>query len=431
MIYNSLNHLSKSETFKGAVLKGIASDKGLYFPSKIKPFTKKIITNLGKLSIHDIAFESIKQFVGTSIPTNKLKSIIEETLSFDFPLIEIEENIFSLELFHGPTLAFKDVGARFMALCMGFFNENSTDKITVLVATSGDTGGAVAKGFYNIPGIDVIILYPKGKVSLVQEKQMTTLGKNITSLEIEGVFDDCQEMVKKAFIDPQINKKIRLTSANSINIARWLPQMFYYFAGYQKVSKHKLPVNFSVPSGNFGNLCAGLIAQKIGLPVNHFLACTNLNNAVPRYLKSGVYDPKNTIQTISNAMDVGNPSNFIRVQKVFNNDIHKLKKLIKGYSFNDNETKKCIKNIYKKNKYILDPHGAIGYLGLKKYTEKYPNQIGIFMETAHPCKFAEIVEKTINKKVDIPRKLNKTLKGEKKSIQISDYTQFKEYLLKS
>ena len=431
MIYNSLNHLSKSETFKEAVLKGIASDKGLYFPSKIKPFTKKIISNLGKLSIHDIAFESIKQFVGTSIPSNKLKSIIEETLSFDFPLIEIEENIFSLELFHGPTLAFKDVGARFMALCMGFFNENSTEKITVLVATSGDTGGAVAKGFYNIPGIDVIILYPKGKVSLVQEKQMTTLGKNITSLEIEGVFDDCQDMVKKAFIDPQINKKIRLTSANSINIARWLPQMFYYFAGYQKVSKHKLPVNFSVPSGNFGNLCAGLIAQKIGLPVNQFLACTNVNNAVPRYLKSGVYDPKTTIQTISNAMDVGNPSNFIRVQKVFNNDIHKLKKLIKGYSFNDNETKKCIKNIYKKNKYILDPHGAIGYLGLKKYTEKYPNQIGIFMETAHPCKFAEIVEKTINKKVDIPRKLNKTLKGEKKSIQISDYTQFKEYLLKS
>ena len=429
MLYNSLNNLSKSESFKEAVIKGIAPDKGLYYPNEIKSLSKKIIKNLDKYSIHNIAFEAIYQFVGNTIPEKKLKSIIEETLNFDFPLIEVDENIFSLELFHGPTLAFKDVGARFMARCLGYFNENSKEKITVLVATSGDTGGAVADGFYNVPGVEVIILYPKGKVSEIQEKQMTTLGKNIISLEVEGVFDDCQDMVKKAFIDTQINEKIRLTSANSINIARWLPQMFYYFAGYQKASKFNLPINFSVPSGNFGNICAGLIAQKLGLPINHFIACTNLNNVIPRYLDSGIYTPKPTIQTISNAMDVGNPSNFIRVQKIFNNDIHKLKKNVTGYSFNDNETKKCIKNIYKRTKYILDPHGAIGYLGLKKYFKKNPNQIGIFMETAHPCKFAEIVEKTINEKVDIPKKLNKTLKGVKNSIKISDYSQLKEYLL--
>ena len=431
MLYSSLNYLSKSESFKEAVIKGIAPDKGLYYPHEIKPLSKVIIKNLNNLSIHDIAYESIKQFIGDSIPKNKLKSIIQETLNFDFPLIKVDENNFSLELFHGPTLAFKDVGARFMARCLGFFNENSKEKITVLVATSGDTGGAVADGFYNVPGVKVVILYPKGKVSAIQEKQMTTLGGNITALEVEGVFDDCQDMVKKAFVDTQINKKIRLTSANSINVARWLPQMFYYFAGYQKASKYKLPVNFSVPSGNFGNLCAGLIAQKLGLPINHFLACTNINDSVPRYLKSGIYDPNPSVQTISNAMDVGNPSNFIRVQKVFNNDIHKLKKQVSGYSFNDNETKKCIKNIYKNNKYILDPHGAIGYLGLKKFSKTNPNQIGIFLGTAHPCKFSEVVEKTIKQKIEMPKKLSKILEGEKKSIKIADYSQLKEYLLEN
>ena len=429
MFYKSLNYLSKSESFKEATIKGIASDKGLYYPDEIKPLPKQFFQNLNKLSIQEIAFSAINQFVGNTIPEKKLKLIIEETLSFDFPLIKIEENIFSLELFHGPTLAFKDVGARFMAQCLGYFNEKSKEKITVLVATSGDTGGAVADGFYNIPGIEVVILYPKGKVSEIQEKQMTTLGGNITSLEVEGVFDDCQDMVKKAFIDTEINEKIRLTSANSINIARWLPQMFYYFAGYQKASDFNLPINFSVPSGNYGNICAGLIAQKLGLPINHFLACTNLNDVVPRYLDSGIYNPKPTIQTISNAMDVGNPSNFIRVQKIFNNDMQKLKKNITGYSFNDSETKKCIKNIHKKTKYILDPHGAIGYLGLKKYYKKNPNQIGIFMGTAHPCKFAEVVEKAINEEIVIPKRLNKTLKGIKNSIKILDYNQLKEYLL--
>ncbi|MDG2371227.1 MAG: threonine synthase [Flavobacteriaceae bacterium] len=430
MLYKSLNYLSKSESFKEAVIKGIAQDNGLYYPEKIKPFSKKLIRNLNKLSLHNIAFKAIKQFIGNAIPEKKLKTIIEETLNFDFPLIQIEENIFSLELFHGPTLAFKDVGARFMARCLEYFNKNSNEKITVLVATSGDTGGAVADGFYNVSGVEVIILYPKGKVSVIQEKQMTTLGKNIIPLEVEGVFDDCQDMVKRAFLDMQINEKRKLTSANSINIARWLPQMFYYFAGYIKASKFNLPINFSVPSGNFGNLYAGLITQKLGLPINHFLACTNLNNVVPRYLDSGIYMPNDTIKTISNAMDVGNPSNFIRVQKVFNNDIAKLKKNISGYSFNDNETKKCIKNVYNKSNYILDPHGAIGYLGLKEYSITNPNQIGIFMETAHPCKFSNVVEKCINQKLDIPKKLIKTLKGDKYSLKISDYRQLKDYLLK-
>ena len=431
MLFNSLNHLSKSESFENAVIKGIASDKGLYFPEKIEPLSNKIINNLDNLCLHDIAYESINQFIGNTIPEKILKNIVHETLNFDFPLIEIDENIFSLELFHGPTLAFKDVGARFMARCLGYFNENSSEKITVLVATSGDTGGAVADGFYDIPNIEVVILYPKGRVSKIQEKQMTTLGKNIISCEVEGTFDDCQKMVKNAFIDIEINKKIRLTSANSINVARWLPQMFYYFAGYKKLIKYKVPVNFSVPSGNFGNLCAGLISQKLGLPIKHFLACTNLNNAVPVYLDSGIYNPKPTIQTISNAMDVGDPSNFVRIRKIFNNDIHKLKKNITGYSFNDNETLKCIKNIHKKNNYILDPHGAIGYLGLKQYLKTNTNQIGVFLETAHPSKFSEVVEKVINKKVDVPKKLTQTLNGQKKSIQILNYNHFKEFLLEN
>ena len=431
MLFNSLNHLSKPESFENAVIKGIASDKGLYFPEKIEPLSNKIINNLDNLCLHDIAYESINQFIGNTIPEKILKNIVHETLNFDFPLIEIDENIFSLELFHGPTLAFKDVGARFMARCLGYFNENSSEKITVLVATSGDTGGAVADGFYDIPNIEVVILYPKGRVSKIQEKQMTTLGKNIISCEVEGTFDDCQKMVKNAFIDIEINKKIRLTSANSINVARWLPQMFYYFAGYKKLIKYKVPVNFSVPSGNFGNLCAGLISQKLGLPIKHFLDCTNLNNAVPVYLDSGIYNPKPTIQTISNAMDVGDPSNFVRIRKIFNNDIHKLKKNITGYSFNDNETLKCIKNIHKKNNYILDPHGAIGYLGLKQYLKTNTNQIGVFLETAHPSKFSEVVEKVINKKVDVPKKLTQTLNGQKKSIQILNYNHFKEFLLEN
>lgn len=431
MLYDSLNHLSKSETFKNAVLKGIAPDKGLFFPRQIIPLKQKILNELSKLHIHEIAFEAIQQFIGNCIPKRKLKNIIEETLCFDFPLVKLDKDIYSLELFHGPTLAFKDVGARFMARCVEYFNEIENENITILVATSGDTGAAVADGFYNISGVNVVILYPKNKISIIQEKQMTTLGKNITALEVDGVFDDCQEMVKKAFLDPQIIQKIRLTSANSINVARWLPQMFYYFSGYVSASKFGLPINFSVPSGNFGNLCAGLIAKKLGLPINHFLACTNANDSVPRYLDSGIFQPNKTIQTISNAMDVGNPSNFIRIQKIFNNDIHKLKKNISGYSFSDSETKSHIKKTYKKSNYILDPHGAIGLLGLQKHSKIIQNETGIFLETAHPCKFSDIVESNINIKLDFPNKLNNIFKREKKSIKISNYSEVKEFLLKS
>ncbi len=431
MLYQSLNYSSKPENFREAVIKGISPDKGLYYPNKIKPLSKNFINNLSKFHIHEIAFEAINQFIGNSIPELKLRSIIEDTLNFDFPLIKIEKQIFSLELFHGPTLAFKDVGARFMARCLEFFNKNSNERITVLVATSGDTGAAVANGFFNISGIDVVILYPKGKISKIQEKQMTTLGGNISALEVDGVFDDCQEMVKKAFLDPQLISKRKLTSANSINIARWLPQMFYFFDGYIKANKFNLPINFSVPSGNFGNLCAGLIAHKLGLPINHFLACTNINDTVPRYLNSGIYKPNPTIKTISNAMDVGNPSNFIRIQKVYNNDFNKLKKNISGYSFNDRETKNCIKNIYQNSNYIMDPHGAIGYMGLKKYYLKHSNEIGVFMETAHPVKFSNIVEKIVKEKIKIPKRLSQTIKNKKKSLKISEYLEFKDFLLKS
>ena len=430
MIYHSLNHLSKPVDFERAVLNGIASDRGLYFPSEIKTLPNKIINEIEKLSINEISYYSIKNFIGKSIPKNKLISIIDETLSFNFPLVKIDENIFSLELFHGPTLAFKDVGARFMARSLGYFNRNSSNIITVLVATSGDTGGAVADGFYNVPGIRVVILYPKDKVSKIQKQQMTSLGKNIITLEVDGVFDDCQEYVKSAFLDEQIKKSCKLTSANSINVARWLPQMFYYFSAYKNSKKINRPITFSVPSGNFGNLCAGLMAKKIGLPIEKFLACTNLNNSVPRYLNSGIYAPNPTIQTISNAMDVGNPSNFLRIQKIYNNDVNKLKKDVLGFSFNDKQTRKTIKKVNKKLKYILDPHGAIGYMGLKELFKTEEKGIGIFLETAHPIKFAETIEKTINTKLKIPKNislLNETID----SISISNFDDLKDFLLKN
>ena len=427
MNYYSLHHKSPSTTFKNAVVQGLAKDRGIYFPENITPLSKDFVDNITKYTHHEIAYEVIRQFVGDEIPTEKLKEIIEKTVSFDFPLVKIEENIASLELFHGPTMAFKDVGAKFMAQCLEYFNKGNKEEITVLVATSGDTGGAVANGFLGAKGVNVVILYPSGKVSDVQEKQLTTLGQNITALEVDGVFDDCQEMVKTAFLDEDITRT--LTSANSINVARWFPQMFYFFFAYKELQKTKKELVFSVPSGNFGNICAGIMAQKLGLPIKHFVAATNVNDTVPNYLIDGVYNPKPSKATISNAMDVGNPSNFIRIRELFNNDLELLKGTFSSHSFSDDETRATMKEIYSNSGYIAEPHGAVGYLGLKKYGLA-ANEFGVFLETAHPVKFLDVVEETLPVKVAIPAQIQKVINNKKVAIKVANYQDLKAFLLK-
>ena len=372
MQYYSLNKKAPKTSFEIAVRKGLAPDKGLYFPEIITPLDTSFLENLDQLSNIEIAFHAIKQFVGSEIPESELKTKIKETLNFEFPIVSIEDNISTLELFHGPTMAFKDVGARFMARCLGYFNKNNNKEVTVLVATSGDTGGAVANGFLGVKGVKVVILYPRGKVSNVQEQQLTTLGQNITTFEVEGTFDDCQDMVKKAFVDSDLTTKKELTSANSINVARWLPQMFYFMFAYKQLKQYNKPLVFSVPSGNFGNICAGMVAQKLGFPFPHFIASNNENDVVTRYLSSKKYTPLATVQTISNAMDVGNPSNFVRIQALHNNDFQALKSNLSGYRFSDEETREAIDSIYKSTGYITDPHGAVGYLGCHHYLKFNP-----------------------------------------------------------
>ena len=423
MYYRSLKGKSKKVNFETAVKNGLAKDGGLYFPENVKPLDSNFINNIGNYSNFEIGYKVIKQFIGDSINKNDLKEILSKTIDFNFPVVKLEKNIYSLELFHGPTLAFKDVGARFMANCLGYFNKNKSKLNTVLVATSGDTGAAVANGFYKVEGTNVVILYPKNKVSEIQERQLTTNKNNITALRVNGSFDDCQKIVKKAFIDKELNKKFNLTSANSINVARWIPQSLYYFFAYKELQKENLV--FSVPSGNFGNICAGLIAEKLGLPIKHFIASTNINDTIPRYFKSQVFDPKPTIQTVSNAMDVSSPSNFVRIQEMFQN-FKDLSKIMSSYSFDDIETLKMLKNVYEDKNYVLDPHGAVGYLGLKKYLSINPEKIGIFLETAHPIKFSKDVEEVIKIKLDIPEEINKILLKEKKYIDIDDYSDFKE-----
>lgn len=429
MKYYSLNHNSKPCSFADAVKKGLAPDRGLYFPEKIPILPKKFFNEIQDYSIPEMAFKVIKPFIGKQINNNKLLEIVKETLDFKFPVVEITNSIATLELFQGPTLAFKDVGARFMARTLGYLKKDSKEKITVMVATSGDTGGAVANGFLGVEGVKVVILYPKGKVSEIQEKQLTTLGQNITALEVDGVFDDCQEMVKNAFLDASLSS-VQLTSANSINIGRWLPQMFYYFIAYRALKNKNKKLVFSVPSGNFGNICAGIMSQQMGLPISHFIASTNVNDTVPRYLKTANYEPLPTKQTVSNAMDVGNPSNFVRIQKIFNNDIYRMKKNFSGYSYTDDQTKKALKKIFSIKKYIADPHGAVGYLGLQEYISTQKDDLyGVFLETAHPVKFKDTVEKTLNLKVPIPNRLKETLSKKKVSIPIRDYNELRSYLL--
>ncbi|MDG1219120.1 MAG: threonine synthase [Flavobacteriaceae bacterium] len=433
MNYYSLNKKSSNVSFKEALIKGLAPDKGLYFPEKINKLSESFIVNINNYSNEEIAYECIHQFIGNDIPESDLRKIIADVLSFDFPLTKLNDQISFLELFHGPTMAFKDVGARFMARCLEYFlkNQDENKSVTVLVATSGDTGGAVASGFYKVNGIKVVILYPKGKVSKVQEKQLTTLGENITALEVDGTFDDCQAMVKKAFLDDDLLNKISLTSANSINIARWLPQMFYFFFSYRdfKLSQSD-KIAFSVPSGNFGNICAGMMAKEMGLPINKFIASNNINDVVNRYLKTKIYDAKPSIQTISNAMDVGDPSNFVRISNIYKNDFNLIKNNLHTCSFTDEETVDGIKELINEFNYIPDPHGAVGFLGVKEFIQSNPNYKCIILETAHPAKFSDVINLYTDNLV-VPNQISSMINKKKTSVEIDGYIAFKNFLLDS
>lgn len=430
MLYYSTNYKSPPVDFRQATLSGQPPDKGLYFPSAIPECSKAFIEHIDKYSKEEIAFTVISDYVSDSIPRDELEKIIAETINFEFPLVRVEDNIFSLELFHGPTLAFKDVGARFMSRCLRYFVQNHRKKITVLVATSGDTGGAVANGFYNVDGVDVIILYPSGKVSSVQELQLVTLGENITAIEIDGTFDDCQQLVKQAFADEQLEENLVLTSANSINVARWLPQQFYYFFAYKQWQDKSLAPVISVPSGNFGNICAGLLAHRSGLPVRHFVAACNANDVVHRYLETKDYVPKKSVTTLSNAMDVGNPSNFARILELFDKEFTSLKNVMASVSISDMETRIALNEVYLEHNYLLDPHGAVGYIGLKKYLQDHPGAGGLFLETAHPVKFYDAVEPVIGGEVPMPDSIKNLLGKNKMSIKMgTGYEGFAEYLL--
>lgn len=430
MKFYSLHHNAPKASFKEAVIRGIAPDKGLYFPEKITPLPKSFFDTIEQKSDLEIAKTAIYQFVSDEIDDEALTSILKKVLDFPFPVHSITDDCGTLELFHGPTMAFKDVGARFMAHCLGYFSAKETAKqVTVLVATSGDTGGAVANGFLGVERVNVVILYPSGKVSEIQEKQLTTLGQNITALEVDGTFDDCQRMVKTAFLDTDITEIKQLTSANSINVARWLPQMFYFLFAYKALKVKNKSLVFSIPSGNFGNICAGMVAQKLGMPVAQFIAATNCNDTVPQFMKTGSYEPKPSTATISNAMDVGDPSNFIRIQELYGNDINLLRKYLTAFSFSDYETKAAMKLLFNKYGYIADPHGAVGYLGWKEYQKKHPNTYGVFLETAHPIKFLPTVEETLEKKITIPKNIELLLTKEKKATFITTYDELKRYLL--
>ncbi len=410
-------------------MKGLPADNGLFMPSSLTPMSTDFITNLSKYSFPEIALEVAKHLIQDSIPLSALENIISEAVNFPAPVVQLDDHFNILELFHGPSLAFKDFGARFMAQTMSHFNKDEDKELVILVATSGDTGGAVAAGFYNTPGIKVVILYPSGKVSDLQEKQLTTLGNNISALEIDGTFDDCQALVKKAFLDQDLNQSIRLSSANSINIARLIPQSFYYFEAFKQVNSSKNIV-FTVPSGNFGNITAGLLAKRIGLPIHHFIAATNLNDIVPHYLNTGNYLPKPSVATISNAMDVGSPSNFARMADLYGSTWNIIKNDISGFSYNDEQTRIAIKEVYDRYAYIIDPHGAVAYLAYKDYLKEHPDTLGIILETAHPSKFIDVVEPVLNTPINIPERLACLADKEKEATFLNkDYTPFKDWLL--
>jgi threonine synthase len=433
MRYYSTNKKTPGVSLKEAVVKGLAADNGLFMPERINKFEHSFFDNIHNLSFQEIGFEVAKKFFGEDIEETKLREIVFDTLEFDCPVVKVTDSIYSLELFHGPTLAFKDIGARFMARLLNYFLDDRKELVNVLVATSGDTGSAVANGFLGVEGIHVFVLYPKGKVSKIQESQFTTLGSNITALEIDGTFDDCQHLVKTAFLDAELNKKLVLTSANSINVARFLPQAFYYFNAYARLKELGALENkelvFSVPSGNLGNITAGLFAREMGLPVAKFIAANNANNVVFEYLETGNYQPRNSVETIANAMDVGAPSNFARILDLYHHSHKTISEIIKGYWYSDAEIRKIVKKVYFELYYLCDPHGACGFESLKEFLAE--NQIGVFLETAHPAKFTEIVGDIVGKgNVPMPQKLAAFMKGEKKSKRLSkDYESFRDSLI--
>jgi len=430
-LYSTKNK-SNFVDLKTAVFKGLPEDNGLYMPEHIPTLPKDFIANLKDFSFREIALNVTRNLFGETIPRADLAQLVVKSMNFPAPLIELDEQYSVLELFHGPSLAFKDFGARFMAQLMSYFNQGEKKELTILVATSGDTGGAVAAGFYKTPGIKVIILYPSGKVSNLQEKQLTTLGHNIQALEINGTFDDCQALVKKAFLDKHLRSQLRLSSANSINIARLVPQSFYYFEAFKQLPVSDKPTVFCVPSGNFGNLTAGLMAKKMGLPVDHFIAATNRNDVVPEYLATGKYQPRPSVPTISNAMDVGSPSNFARMLDIYSSTWNIMKEDISGYAYNDEATRKGVKEMYDTYNYIIDTHGAVGYLALKDYLKEHPEKRGIILETAHPSKFIDEVEKVLEQKIDIPERLAILADRKKEATYMQpNFKHFRKWLLKN
>lgn len=430
MRYFSLNGSASPVDFRTATILGQAPDKGLYFPEEIPVWDSRFFNNEEGRPATALAFEMIRPYVGGTIPDEVLASIVNETLNFPIPLVRLNEAVYTLEMFHGRTLAFKDIGARFMSRCLGYFVKDIPQKVTVLVATSGDTGGAVADGFYGVEGVEVVILFPKGKVSTVQRKQLTTLGNNIRAIEVNGNFDDCQRLVKQAFADEALTKNMFLTSANSINVARWLPQQFFYLMAWLQWEDKAHPPVVSVPSGNFGNICAGLLCRKSGLPIKHFLAACNANKTVPDFFTNGVYEPRLAIPTISNAMDVGDPSNFIRIRQLFQDDQQLLKEVMTAYSFTDEETKSAIQELYNAYQYHADPHGAVGYLALKDYLQAHPAEKGIFAETAHPVKFFDVSSQIINEPMQVPEAIQDIMDLPEKSISIEpQYLMLKSVLL--
>ncbi|WP_430972260.1 threonine synthase [Sunxiuqinia rutila] len=432
MNYYSTNKTISGVSLKDAVVKGLADDKGLFMPERIEPFPTSFFETIHHLTFQEISFEVAKKFFGEDIPEADLKALVDDTLNFDCPVVHVNDNIYSLELWHGPTLAFKDVGGRFMARLLAYFLKDKQERVNVLVATSGDTGSAVANGFLGVPGIHVYVLYPKGLVSDIQEKQFTTLGQNITALEVEGNFDDCQRLVKTAFLDDQLKNSLTLTSANSINVARFLPQAFYYFNAYARMRQRGMTEDLvvSVPSGNFGNLTAGLFAKKMGLPIKRFVAANNENDIVYSYLKSGKYEPRESVATIANAMDVGDPSNFARILDLYDHSHAAIQAEMHGYRYSNEQIREVLSEVYHKYGYLTDPHGATGYKALEE--DLLDGEVGVFLETAHPAKFTETVEQIIGKgKVRLPEKLEEFMKREKLSVAMSkDFKDFRSYLLK-
>ena len=433
MKYYSTNGNAPIADLHKAVVKGLAEDRGLYMPERINKLPKEFFDNIEKMSFQEIAYTVASAFFGEDVDPDALHDIVYDTLSFDCPVVQVKDNIYTLELFHGPTLAFKDVGARFMARLLQYFirQEQGTQQVNVLVATSGDTGSAVANGVLGVDGIHVYVLYPKGKVSPIQECQFTTLGKNITAIEVDGVFDDCQALVKNAFMDAELNQHMKLTSANSINVARFLPQAFYYFNAYARMKEQGRADNLvmCVPSGNFGNICAALFGHQMGLPIKRFIAANNANDIFFKYLQTGKYEPKPSKQTLANAMDVGDPSNFARIYDLYGKSHEKITSLISGATYSDDQIRQTMRECYEDTKYILDPHGACGFQALADGLN--PGEVGVFCETAHPAKFKEKVDEILGIDVEIPERLANFMKGQKQSVPMSkDFTDFKQYLMK-